>query len=139
MTALVVFAILTIAFVIWSTGLSWSLESETYYQDGIEYQDQINRMERASELRDKIVVEQINNAIEISFREIFVDENIEGFVTLFRPSDHSLDRTYRLSLDAEWKFRIPSGDIPVKGLWRIKIAWKTEGKKYFIQKNIFLN
>jgi len=129
----------TISFVIYTTTLSHGLVSETYYADEIAYQDQIDRMTRVAELPEKVIVEfDRSKGIIIIFPSIFTAGSVDGRVTLFRPADKRLDRNYPIDLDNDRSQIIPLTDIPLSGLWLIKILWDAEAVDYYMEKEIII-
>ena len=68
--------------------------------------------------------------IEIQFPFQFQPEQVEGFVTFYRPSNSSMDYVLPIALSSERKQIIFTRNL-ADGLWRIKMSWQSEGLDYY--------
>jgi len=132
------FVIVLVIFVIWTTFHKVELVDENYYDKEITYQEQINKKERASNLKNELKLVNANNLIVIKFPEDFNYKNISGFVELFRPSEAKLDFKVKISCDSSNNFVIPTEKMK-KGLWKVKIDWAVGDSTYYNEEIVFLN
>jgi hypothetical protein len=112
-----------------------NLVSKDYYKQEIEYEDQIQRIRNTQALEEapEITLDRMGLSIIISFPEGLVSEDLNGYVHLFRPSDSSLDKKYRLELDGSGS-QIISISGHLKGLWKVKLLWGSKGSEYYLEK-----
>src|SRR5581483_9870995 len=66
--------------------------------------------------------------IEARFPAALTD--VRGTLTLYRPSDSSLDREVTLAPDAGGRQLIPADKL-AKGYWRAKLHWQSGGRGYY--------
>jgi len=112
-----------------------SLVSKNYYEEELQYEDQIKRIRNTSELAQKPSVSIINNAIRIQFAD---NQNPAScIVEFFRPSDHALDKQFTITSWVEHASRLETTTMP-KGLYRLKIRWHSHDRDYFLEQPIIL-
>ncbi len=112
-----------------------SLVSKNYYEEELQYEDQIKRIRNTSQLSQKPTVSIVNNTVQIQFAD---GENPERcIIEFFRPSDHTLDKQFTIT---EWSGHIShleTNAMP-KGLYHVKIRWKSNDRDYFLEQPIIL-
>ncbi len=134
------FIVLNIAFVVYTGTLSIGLVSDNYYADEIAYQQQIDRIQRTNALEPSVTVEfKPASGLEVSFPAFFESATVEGTIILFRPSDKRLDRRIPINLNREGVQFISGINLPVPGLWKIKIFWQVEGIEYYLEEELVVN
>ena len=114
---------------------SYDLVSEEYYKDELKYQTAIDNMQNVKDLGIEIAIETIEEGIQLTFPENFKTENINGNVSLYRPSNQSLDFEIPFQLSEHTSLLIPDNKL-VDGRWDIKIRWKQHDKEYLYIKEI---
>jgi nitrogen fixation protein FixH len=107
------------------------LVSEHYYKDELNYQAEIDKLERASNLKQNIVVEHKNNGLLIKFPTEFKSSDIKGTINFQRPSNNKLDFQIPINL-TENEFMVGNNKL-VEGIWNVKIDWYV-GKQTFLLK-----
>ena len=65
-------------------------------------------------------------------------EKATGKITLFRPSNKYMDKTYTLKLDDQYQMKIPVDKTMRSGLWRVQVDWENKGKKYYSEEDIVI-
>ncbi len=127
----VVFILICVAF---ASMQSFDLVEADYYQKGIDYQQQIDRLNRTatSGTSPAIGFDTRENAVVISFPATVPAGDLRGTVTLFRPSNALLDRTIPLAVTSNYRQVIPADQL-AKGRWRIKINWTVGDTSYFAE------
>jgi len=133
--AFVLFAIFVATLVTICVRTDISLVTRDYYQEELSYQEQLDRKQNASQLavRPDIVIN--GTSLEVHYPEL--KSISSGVVTLFRPSDASLDLEFPIqpSVDVTQRFPLNRYD---KGLYKARMQWVMNGKEYFIEKIIVL-
>jgi hypothetical protein len=129
------FATLMIFMVITAFRQNIDLVSEDYYAKEIKYQEQIGKLENANHLKDKISFVQEGDVLILSFKEAI---NIQsGEILFFRPSDQKKDLKENLMLDNKQEQRFERKKF-FPGYYKVQIDWLAEGKKYYVEKDIFI-
>lgn len=127
---LIIYMASVVAVVIYTMTLDVNLVAEDYYQQEITYEEQISRLKNTDGLVNKPTFNfsPDRKLVVLTFPEELTPE--KGKITLFRPSDFTKDRTFKLKLDeANQQGFVTESLIP--GLWRAKVLWDTEGKSYY--------
>jgi hypothetical protein len=112
-----------------------SLVSGSYYKDELVYQEQINRIQNVSELKARPEVAIVNGYLRLSFSQL--PDVSKGELKLFRPSNASLDKTFRLQALATTTAEFEIGQIP-KGMYRIKFQWTMHDREYYFEDVIYV-
>ena len=112
-----------------------SLVSKNYYQEELNYQQQIERMNNANELVNKPSIAVKGVFLSVQFDQF---NNLEqGELKLFRPSDEHFDRKYVLSASPEGMQHFDIRAL-AKGMYHARMTWTMQGKEYFIENTITL-
>ena len=137
--SIVVFFILLIGFVVYTTTLDYGLVADDYYEQGLDYQQQIDRLERTRALKGKVEINyDVRTGIAIVFPDtVFDGAEITGVIELYRPSDPSLDVSYPIGLDRQGIQWIAT-DLLKTGLWRVKVTWTADGMDYYTERSVFI-
>ncbi len=136
--AIVVPIVLLIVFVIFSSNNTFKLVEKDYYQKEINYQSQIDREMRASQLSQNVNIYNDENGIVLQFPSTFLPHNISGKVVFFRPSDSGLDFDMQIGLNQDGMQSISSAHFK-KGAWIVKVFWNDRQDEYYSEKRIFVN
>lgn len=104
------------------------LVTENYYSKGVDFQSQINQQSNVAAMTEKPTVKQLENGnIEVKFPT--AENNVQGEIAFFRPSDKELDFTVPIQLQTE-NSQIIAQKIE-QGLWRVKLSWSENDKKFY--------
>ena len=133
------FAISLIGFAIFSGFNQVSLVSDNYYRESIEYQQQIERVERANEKTNKIIWKILENrkSIMLTFPKDSSGSKISGNIMFFRPSDAAQDEIVPLAISANNQQVVDLKKLS-KGYWRIKIFWSKDNQEFYFEDKIVL-
>ncbi|WP_185861470.1 FixH family protein [Blattabacterium cuenoti] len=135
--SLVFFIIFIIYIAFFFPHVGSELVSDKYYEEEIKYQEIIDEKKNVLKLPVKIKVFILSSGIKIMFPSI--NNDINGFFTLFRSSSKNLDFTQPFKiLKSEKKILLIPNKFLKKGHYKLIIRWKTN-KKYFFEKDIFWN
>lgn len=114
-----------------------NLVSQDYYKQEIVFQDQINKIENELALEKSVGIvhnSRLNELLIIFPRELEVKS---ASLTLYRPSDASMDRSWDLQLDQENADKISTESLS-GGLWQVQVEWSDQSTSYYKEQNIFL-
>ena len=73
----------------------------------------------------------------MTFPPAFDPAGTQGTIRLFRPSNSSWDRSVPIALDAAGAQLIP-GDKLIRGYWKVKIDWQSNGESYYFEQPIVI-
>lgn len=136
---IVFFVVATLSVVGFIISLDFDLVSKDHYEKGVQYEEQIQKIEHARALDEPVQIQFMTeeDAVEIIFPKQIASQQLSGTVTLYRPSDSSLDRTYRLQLNDDSIQKIDTREL-AHGKWLVKLEWQKAGQSYFEQASIFM-
>jgi hypothetical protein len=97
------------------------LVSEEYYKDEIHFQQEIDRVNNALQLKQNVVLLKSDKGIHVVFPSIFDSEKVKGFVEIQRANDDKLDLKTEIVLN-NMQMIIPADKL-VKGSYNIKVVW----------------
>lgn len=112
-----------------------SLVSKDYYEQELDYQSQINRLNNTQQLSDKPEIRVSNGSLKISFQT--TSQLDEGELKLFRPSDTRFDKKFALQKFTDQNQSFDVSQFP-KGMYRAQMQWTMNGKEYYIEQVINL-
>ncbi|MGB5818956.1 MAG: FixH family protein [Saonia sp.] len=110
------------------------LVTEEYYKAELGYQKEIDAENNAMGLDEKIVVKKTVEGLQIIFPKELGSHDINGTVSLYRPSNKHLDFSLPVSLSNS-HLLIPDKRL-LDGRWDLKIAWKYKAKDYLYKESI---
>ncbi|GJM28840.1 MAG: hypothetical protein DHS20C17_14750 [Cyclobacteriaceae bacterium] len=113
------------------------LVSPDYYQQELQYQQQIDKLTNEKSLRNTAKISYDSPTGQL--RVIFPPSQtiIEAQLAMYRPSDASMDRSWSFAPDNTGTTSF-SLDRFATGLWQVHLEWKDPDKTYFKQQTIFL-
>ena len=116
------------------------LVSSDYYEQGIEYQQQIERFNRVRQdsLELKFEYNRTERKLNIHFPPDLDINSTRGTIVLFRPADAGQDKKIPLMIGSDHRQTINMQKL-VKGLWRIKIFWQKERTEFYQEETVILN
>lgn len=107
---------------------------ENYYQQELEFQNDLNKQQKGNDLDENISWSKTNEGIIITFPKAFESKRITGNVFLYRPSNKQFDFEIDISL-SDHTLLIPDERL-LDGRWNIKIDWQYDGNSYIFKENI---
>ena len=110
------------------------LVTDTYYEEELQYQNDINKQRNALKLVQNISVKQTAEGIEIYFPETFDADRIKGKVFLYRPSNRQFDFEIPISL-SNHTLLIPDNRL-LGGRWNLTVDWSYDEIPYLYKKEI---
>jgi hypothetical protein len=113
------------------------LVSESYYDQGIHYQERINALENSKGLTENVSMSVHPIELTLQFPKEFLAGNTSGTVTLYRPDNKYKDASFDISLDTTACQSIPTSSLQ-QGLWRVKVNWKARGLDYYTEQAVLI-
>lgn len=129
------FVIMTLSMVVYFMGQKVDLVADDYYKQEIEYQDQIDKISNTKSLKEPIGYEYLraDQSIKLSFPQTHVKQDIRGEIHFYRPANADEDKEFAVRLTDSCEQVIAVASLS-RGLWKIKINWRSGGKEYFDEK-----
>lgn len=109
--------------------------TEQYYKKEKLVQGNIESIQNANSLTEKVAITKTVNGVVVNFPKEFDYSKIKGKVSLYRPSNQKLDFEIPISLSG-LDLLIPKNNL-VSGLWGITVAWEYEGKSYLNKEEVY--
>ncbi len=134
---IIVFMLSSFGFIYFSFTQDVDLVEENYYEKEIKYQEQIERINRANALSEKVDIKISDSMLEVNFPAVFSADSVSGKILLYRPSKEKSDLLYEIKLNSENKLYIPTNNLSL-GMWKVKVNWTAEGLDYYTEKIIMI-
>ena len=133
--AFVAFAIFIASLVTVCVRQDISLVSKTYYEDELNYQEQIDRMNNAASLTERPSILSRDGRLEVRFHAFGKIEAGELVVT--RPSDTRYDTKFGVGAGSDSIRVFDLAGYPA-GLYNTSLKWKMDGKEFLVKEPIIL-
>lgn len=99
-----------------------------YYKHERSLDAELESEQNAANLKQDVTIENMADAIKLTFPEGFDYKQITGKVSLYRPSSQRLDFEIPVSLSGSYML-IPKSDL-AGGRWDLTLDWNYNGKAY---------
>ena len=109
---------------------------EEYYKHDAKFGDEMIRIQNAQDLPQKPLVSNTSEGITIVFPAVFIEKEIKGKVSFYRPSDKKFDFEVPISLSNS-SLNVPKEKL-LGGRWDINMEWQYEGKQYLTKETIYV-
>jgi len=132
------FVLVMIFMVIKSAQNQSHLVQEHYYQKDLNYESFRQKRQNATNMSEQVKINftASQKAIQITFPDQMIGAT--GKVSLYRPSNKFLDKSFDLELNEQSSMSIPVPKEMAKGLWKVKVDWNSKGKQYYSEENLVL-
>ena len=133
----VVFASGLAAYVTVACSNDVELVAKNYYQQEIEYEAQMKRIERTRALGDQVSILPQTGAkgISIALPTSHVTQGLSGTIHCYYPADVAEDETHELSLSSRGIQELGLPDLK-PGFWRLKINWSHNQQDYYFAQEL---
>ena len=135
---IVVFTIVTLAFVFFAFTQDVNLVREDYYAEELKYETRIEQIKRTKNLANPLKVSVKGKGLKFSYPKNFKASKIKGDVLLYRPSDRGSDMKFSISLDSLNQQNISTSQM-IKGMWKAQVSWSANDTTYFNEEIIMVN
>jgi hypothetical protein len=133
----IIFALFLAGNIVYSSFLRNDLVEEDYYESELQYQEQINKMNRTKEAKAMPEIVQGSATIAVTFPDIKKKSDITGKYYFYRPSNAQEDIHIDIALNDNFFQTIDISKFP-KGLWYLKIDWSVNDASYYYEKEIII-
>ena len=136
---IIIFVVSMLTMVYFSFQQDNELVDESYYPRGMEYQQQIDRRERAQQLSYPFNAEQINHELIVAYPSEFKEMAFEkGEIYFYRPSSQKFDLKEEMKPGSDLKQTFPLSRFH-SGKYIVKYSWIMGGKEYYDEKSITIS
>lgn len=111
---------------------NYDLVTEDYYKKALEFNQEYDAKNNAKIHSNKIKIRRSKTHLIIDFSEL--NENIEGNLIFYRPSDKHLDFQIPILL-AKNQMQIENSRLK-RGKWIVNVYWKNNDKVYLNQQEL---
>ena len=111
------------------------LVTEEYYKKEATVQKDIEYVNNANALSEKVKISNASEGITVSFPKDLDFNKIKGTVSLYRPSNQKLDFVTPITLSG-FDLLIPKNNL-VGGLWDITVEWTYDGTTYLNKEEVY--
>ncbi|TNF23874.1 MAG: hypothetical protein EP314_08680 [Bacteroidetes bacterium] len=111
----------------------FDLVADNYYEQEIAYQERIDQMNNANSDGQKVTITKGDDGYQLAFSK----KAEEVKVHFFRPSDDTKDVLLEEAA-VESVLAVPSSQL-IAGKYLVKVEWKSNGKTYFQEDDLFVN
>jgi hypothetical protein len=131
------FVLLLVAFLFFSLGQKYELVEDDYYDKSVDYQNQIDKIDRATRLDSNFRTELTGRIYKLSFPSDFESNSLSGEITFFRPSDATKDKKVKIPPMVGNSHSVNLSVLDA-GLWIAKIDWKYRDSTFYYEEEIIL-
>jgi len=118
-----------------ATRQDYFLVEKDYYQKGINYQEQIDRINNVNALREKPTVTVSNSELLVTLPNWFANKTIKGEIQLYSPVDEAFDKTQPLNLSDQLMQSVSLNNIK-PGRYTVKLDWTANQTAYYWEQKI---
>ncbi|NOX38429.1 MAG: FixH family protein [Calditrichaeota bacterium] len=117
------------------SGQRFDLVTENYYEKGLQYEEQIQRILRTRALGDVVSLQHdpVARSLTIQFNHDVPHQAVQGKIVFYRPSNAALDFTLPLQLDSTGVQVLDTSRL-ARGMWTVKLEWEVDGVSYYHEK-----
>ncbi|MFT2008064.1 FixH family protein [Pontibacter sp. 13R65] len=114
------------------------LVSKNYYEQEIAYQEHIDKVGRTAAIGDvTLSYSEEAESVLLQLPETLKGKQVQGKITLFRPSDDKLDQELPLQPGRDMSQLIETKNLE-KGLWKVRVNFSEGTKTYYTEETIQL-
>lgn len=123
-------------FVVRSFQQDFHLVTNNYYEESLAHDDIQNYRSNYKNLNENVIQIQNDSAATLAFQlpASFDGKPIDGSLYLYRPTDEKKDQNIDFK---DSKIAISTESLD-KGMWHVKLRWKSEEKIYLFESSIFI-
>ncbi|MBK9477880.1 MAG: FixH family protein [Bacteroidetes bacterium] len=114
------------------------LVSPDYYAQELKFQDKINQMNNMNLISGKLEYQAKNNIITINYPKSWQEFPATGEIKFYRPSNSKLDFSTSLKIDSTGVQQIQNAQFE-RGIYTMQIGFTQQGKKYYMEQQVFMN
>lgn len=103
-----------------------------YYEKGLTFNKDFDREMQVTKDKAEPAITEDTRLVKIAFTS-----PVDGTIKFMRPSDTSMDKTFKLNSGNQTFVTFPLQLLP-KGEWQIEMDWKSNQKAYLYHKGFYI-
>lgn len=125
------FVVMILTLVFKSSRQNINLVTENYYQQDLEYNDHVSKVNNANRLAERLdfQYDPKSGILLLDFPDSL--GTVTGTVHFFRPSDHALDTLITLAPTLDGNRQAVDTRTLFNGLWRVQVEWKADERAFY--------
>lgn len=135
---IILFMVITISTVVFLMNRDVDLVASDYYNKGIQYQDQIDRLNRTNSMDEAVQINPGKGFVRLTFPKSYSPKSLTGTIQFYRPSDSKKDFTLSISIDTSAQQLIPTNNFEI-GYWKVKLNWTLDFMEYYKESSFVIN
>ncbi len=132
-----VFVIGIITMVVIAVRQNIEMMDDHYYEKELQYQGIIDARKNLEKYNDSILVKTDGELVKITIPAAASQNITEGYLEFLRQSDKTKDKKVALVVSPEGEQLLPRSDF-VKGMYRLRARWKSNGTEYYDERTIIV-
>lgn len=113
----------------------FDLVTPNYYDAELKFQNVINDRQRVAQLSAPPKITHSVNKVQVEFPHEFLNQDIQGEIYLYRPSNASKD--FKRKFTANKNFIEITLDRNFSGSYELKLSWKVNKATFYHEQRIF--
>jgi hypothetical protein len=136
---LILFISGTVSLVVMACSQKVELVSANYYEQELQFQGHLDRMNRTSQLAvpASVSYDPIRKLIAISLPPEHQGRKVTGHIDLYRPSAAGQDRHFPLQPDERGLQSLDAARLGA-GFWKLRLSWRVDGREYFHEQQVVI-
>ena len=129
----------TVSLVVMACSQKVELVNANYYEQELQFQGQLDRMNRTSRLAvpARVSYDPIRKLIAISLPPEHKARMVTGHIDLYRPSAAGRDRHLPLQTDERGMQNLDAAHLGA-GFWKLRLSWQIDGREYFYEQQVVI-
>jgi hypothetical protein len=113
-----------------ATRQDYYLVDKDYYQKAVNYQEQIDKINNANSLDEKVNIQYNNKLLKLQFPNFFQNDSLAGTINLYSPVNEKYDLNLSLKIDTSLSQFVSLAKLP-KGRYKVKLDWTANEKPFY--------
>ena len=134
LSAFIIFILSFVYKAVFVPGYDHYLVSDDYYKDEMNYQHEIDKLNKAAALMEDVTLTKVAEGLLIKFPEEFDPKKISGTISFQRPSNDKID--FQLPIKLTTPDFLILDDNLVQGVWNVKIEWTINSNTYLFKEKL---
>jgi hypothetical protein len=111
---------------------------DQYYVKELHHQEQIDAAQNLNAQTDQVQIKDTAGMIQLSLPQSLCINVTDASISFLRPSDQSKDLVLPIQTDSLGQQFFPKTKF-IKGLYRVRVSWKSNAKPFFAEQSFFVN
>lgn len=132
-----IFVTMMLSLVTLTVRQDFQLVTDNYYEQDLQYQAHITKVENTNQLAEKLKIQHDSNTATLTIGFPKNMDDIKGNYLFFRPSDAQKDFNLPIQLSVLNDQSIDVSEL-TRGLWKVKVNWSAGENGYYYEHTLIL-